>query len=178
MKKYVRSAQSGDKRPTGMLSYYRPQRSWGKVIFSQASVVPFTGEGGLPQCMLGYHPLPGPGRHPPAEHTGRYSQRAGGMHPTGIQSCFSMFLRLLVLTISSKNRCCILFIKTISSFPSVSSCLSISMFCFVFLKKILEDISPFCGATDTSVLDFWTSAKSQSGQSYSHLAEAYVSHVP
>ena len=35
--------------------FYRPQRSWGKVIFSQASVVLLTG-GGLPQCMLGYHP--------------------------------------------------------------------------------------------------------------------------
>ena len=66
--------------------YYRPQRSWGKVIFSQASMILFMG--GLPQCMLGYHP-PGPGRHPPgAEHTGRYGQRAGGMHPTGMQSCY------------------------------------------------------------------------------------------
>ena len=68
--------------------------------------------GGLPQCMLGYHhlppsrtrqappppkdqagtppyPPPGPGRHPPpqAEHIGRYGQRAGGLHPTGMQSC-------------------------------------------------------------------------------------------
>ena len=25
----------------------------------------------------------------------------------------------------------------------------------LFLKKFLEDISPFCGATDTLVLDFW-----------------------
>ena len=25
----------------------------------------------------------------------------------------------------------------------------------VFLKKNLEDISHFCGATDTPVLDFW-----------------------
>ena len=36
--------------------YYRPQRSWGKVIFSQASMILFMG--GLPQCMLGYHPPP------------------------------------------------------------------------------------------------------------------------
>ena len=36
--------------------YYRPQRSWGKVIFSQARVILFTG--GLPQCMLGYQTLP------------------------------------------------------------------------------------------------------------------------
>ena len=31
---------------------YHPQRSWGKVIFSQASVILLT-RGGLPQCMLG-----------------------------------------------------------------------------------------------------------------------------
>ena len=34
---------------------YRPQRSWGKVMFSQACVILFTGEC-LPQCMLGYNP--------------------------------------------------------------------------------------------------------------------------
>ena len=77
--------------PTRMLSCYCPQRSWGKVIFSQASVILFTG--GLPQCMLGCHmpppqdqagtpkdqapprpgtppgpgTLPGPGRHPPEQ---------------------------------------------------------------------------------------------------------------
>ena len=39
-------------------SYYRPQRSWAKVIFSQVCVCPQGwGEGCLPQCMLGY-PLP------------------------------------------------------------------------------------------------------------------------
>ena len=27
-------------------------------------------------------------RHPPAKHAGRYGQRAGGTHPTGMQSCF------------------------------------------------------------------------------------------
>ena len=103
---------------------YRPQRSWGKVMFSQACVILFTG-GGLPQCMLGYQP-PGPGtplglgtpprtrhpqhppgsrhpprtrhppdqahspgsRHPPTtEHAGRCGQRAGGMYPTGMQTC-------------------------------------------------------------------------------------------
>ena len=36
----------------------------------------------------GRHPPPGPGSPPPRpEHTGRYSQRAGGMHPTEMQSC-------------------------------------------------------------------------------------------
>ena len=39
---------------------------WGKVIFLHLFVILFTG-GGLPQCMLGYHP-PGPGAHtPPAQ---------------------------------------------------------------------------------------------------------------
>ena len=41
------------------LDYYRPQRSWAKVIFSQACVknsVHRGGRGGLPQCMLGYPP--------------------------------------------------------------------------------------------------------------------------
>ena len=48
--------------------FYRPQRSWGKVMFSQACVILFTG-GCLPQCMLGYTPreqTPPGTRHPPA----------------------------------------------------------------------------------------------------------------
>ena len=40
------------------------------------------------------HPPPGPGIPPGTEHAGRYGQRAGGTHPTGMQSCFS-FSRLL-----------------------------------------------------------------------------------
>ena len=38
--------------------YYRPQRSWAKVIFSQACVKNSVHGGGgcLPQCMLGYPP--------------------------------------------------------------------------------------------------------------------------
>ena len=42
------------------------------------------------------HP-PEPGTPPPgAEHTGRYSQRAGGMHPTGMQSCIiTAYIRIL-----------------------------------------------------------------------------------
>ena len=38
-------------------------------------------------------------RHPPAEHAGRYGQCAGGMHPTGIQSC------LLVMSSVTGNLC-------------------------------------------------------------------------
>ena len=37
-----------------LFDLYHPQRSWGKVMFSQACVILFTG-GCLPQCMLGYH---------------------------------------------------------------------------------------------------------------------------
>ena len=47
-------------------------------------------------------------RHPPgADHAGRYGQRAGGTHPTGMQSCLFLLLRdlstskLVSLTIQS-----------------------------------------------------------------------------
>ena len=45
---------------------YRPQRSWGKVMFSQACVILFTGGGGCLQCMLGYHHHPRSRPPPPA----------------------------------------------------------------------------------------------------------------
>ena len=48
---------------TGWRHFYRPQRSWAKVIFSQACVCP-QGGGCLPQCMLGYTPR---SRHPPEQ---------------------------------------------------------------------------------------------------------------
>ena len=32
---------------------YRPQRSWGKVMFLHASVILFTGGGGIPACIAG-----------------------------------------------------------------------------------------------------------------------------
>ena len=50
---------------------YHLQRSWGKVLFSQACVILFTG--GLPQCMLGYTNTPRadtpPGADAPEEQT-------------------------------------------------------------------------------------------------------------
>ena len=64
------------------------------------SVILFTGEEGLPHCMLGYTPQ-GPGTPlrdqappppPSTVHAGRYGQQAGGTHPTGMQSCYSMNL--------------------------------------------------------------------------------------
>ena len=82
--------------------YYRPQRSWGKVMFLQVCVILFTGGEYLPR----YPPGPGtpqtrypPGTrytptdqaHPPDQvhppGPGRYGLRAGGTHPTGMQSC-------------------------------------------------------------------------------------------
>ena len=60
------------------LFIYRPQRRSGKVIFSQASVILFTG-GGVCLSECWDTPLP---RRPPlcALHAGRYSLQAGGMH--------------------------------------------------------------------------------------------------
>ena len=58
----------------------------------------------LPQCMLGYTPWeqtpppqkqtppksrPPRSRPPRAVHAGRYGQQAGGMHPTGMHTCFN-----------------------------------------------------------------------------------------
>ena len=90
--------------------FYRPQRSWAKVMFLQVCVILFTGGGCLPQCMLGYHPpppweqMPPGSRHPPRADTPReqthlleqtppgkqttaYGKRAAGTHPTGMHSC-------------------------------------------------------------------------------------------
>ena len=74
--------------------YYRPQRSWGKVILSEPCVKNSVHGGGLPHCMLGYTPRdqrqapPGTRQPPSAVHAGRYGQQAGGAHPNGMQSCF------------------------------------------------------------------------------------------
>ena len=94
--------------------FYRPQRSWAKVMFLQASVILSTTGRCLPQWMLGYHPPgadtpPGsrhpPGadpprsRHPPKE-TPAYGQRAAGTHPTGMHSCLFKFWRTKVLFVT------------------------------------------------------------------------------
>ena len=87
------------------------KRSLGQGNIFSSVCQEFCSQGGLPQCMLGYHhPRT---RHPPkadtpweqttpcAVHAGRYGQQAGGMHPTGMQSCFSMILSLTVSTAHS-----------------------------------------------------------------------------
>ena len=76
---------------------YLPQTKFAKVMFLHVSVILSTGGWGLPQCMLGYQHLPPRAQTPPppgtrhplcAVHAGRYGQRAGGMHHTGMQSCY------------------------------------------------------------------------------------------
>ena len=81
---------------------YRPQTKFAKVMFTCLLVILFTG-GGAGVCLSACwdpprsrHPPPEAGTPPPEqagtspgrEHAGRYGQRAGGMHPTGMQSCF------------------------------------------------------------------------------------------
>ena len=55
--------------------FYRPQRSWAKVMFLQASVILSTG-GCLPQCMLGYTP-------PWSRHPSSRSRHPPGADPPG-----------------------------------------------------------------------------------------------
>ena len=52
-----------------MCHCYRPQRSWGKVMFLQASVILST-EGGVPDQVL---PHPGPARYTPPPGPARYN---------------------------------------------------------------------------------------------------------
>ena len=64
-------------------------------MFLQASVILSTGGVCLSACWdtppPGVEPPRLSSRHPPAAvHAGRYGQRAGGMHPTGMQSCIRM----------------------------------------------------------------------------------------
>ena len=80
---------------------YRQQRSWGKVIFSQASVILFKGGGGgIPACITGFQAHSqggslggsGPGPQPRGKLRGIWpggggwrphvtATAAGGMHP-------------------------------------------------------------------------------------------------
>ena len=82
--------------PRRWLLHYRPQRSWGKVMFLHVSVILFTVWGG--GCLV-----PGgvgisactEADPPGAVHAGRYGQHAGGRYPTGMHSCllFYFFIR-------------------------------------------------------------------------------------
>ena len=79
---------------SGWSASYRPQRSWAKVTFLQASVILSTGGGGLPQCMMGCHPPPPRSRHPiradtpsGADPPPAYGQRVAGTYPSEMH-CF------------------------------------------------------------------------------------------
>ena len=88
--------------PIGLTeNYYRPQRSWAKVMFLQASVILLTG-GVSASVHAGIHPpradtpradtpqeqTPPKEQTPPPEQTPAYAQRTAGTHPTGMHSCF------------------------------------------------------------------------------------------
>ena len=83
--------------------FYRPQRSCGKVMFSQVSVILSAGGAYLGSHPLGRHPTctdtpwaDPPGRQPPwadtqpppgADSPGHTPTVADGTHPTGMHSC-------------------------------------------------------------------------------------------
>ena len=99
--------------------YYNPRRSWGKVIFSQPSVILFTGQT-LPRAdtpqgrhpswadtplgrhLLGRHPQ---GRHPYpwADTPGQTVTAADGTDPTGMLSSLPKFCRKLNENKNEKN---------------------------------------------------------------------------
>ena len=91
-----------------IISFYRPQRSCGKVMFLHLSVILFMGWGVChpldqrqtpprqtppAQCMLGYtHPTQCMlGNTTPVQSMLGYGQQAGGTHPTGMHSCLMIF---------------------------------------------------------------------------------------
>ena len=70
-----------------LLYIYHPQRSWGKVIFSQASVILSTGGFLVPGgCLVLGGVVPGPWGVPGGDPPGT-ATAAGGTHPTGMHSC-------------------------------------------------------------------------------------------
>ena len=86
----------------------RANEVWGKVIFLHLSVILFTGGGGgVPgqvaslsrNIPLGRYTPPGqvyPSGQIPhrAVHAGRYGQKAGSTHPTGMHSCLFIFFAI------------------------------------------------------------------------------------
>ena len=82
-----------------LLAYLPPTNEvWGKVIFSVACIKNSVHRGVSASVHTGIpHPpeqTPPPDQAPPsAVHAGRYGQQAGGMHPTGMQSCLDQILQ-------------------------------------------------------------------------------------
>ena len=72
------------RKSTFYTNIYRPQTKFAKVMFLHVSV--HGGGGGVSASVHS-------GADPPcAVHAGRYGQQAGGMHPTGMQSCSTSFV--------------------------------------------------------------------------------------
>ena len=74
---------------------------WGKVIFLHLFVISSRGDtwAGTPPRQVHAHPLgrynPSGRYSPGAVHDGRYGQRAGDTHPTGMHSCFHVHLAMI-----------------------------------------------------------------------------------
>ena len=78
---------------TTIVFYYRPQTKFAKAMFLHLSVSHSVNRG---VCLSACWDPPR-SRHPPrAVHAGRYSQQAGGTHPTGMQSCFLILVKLTI----------------------------------------------------------------------------------
>ena len=87
--------------------FYRPQRSWGKVMFFtrvcksvHGGVCPIACWDRPPSPQQQTPPqkkTPPESRPPSTVHAGRYGQQAGGTHPTGMQSCLFYCYFFLVL---------------------------------------------------------------------------------
>ena len=81
------------------LYFYRPQRSCGKVMFSQASVILFTERGWQTpppraDTPLAVTPLTDTPLADTPAPTPEMATAADGTHPTGMHSCFNLQLHL------------------------------------------------------------------------------------
>ena len=94
------------------ISHYRPQTKFAKALFLHLSVILFTGwvGGGVcPSACWDTQPQPPPApeadttlrtdtphpwsRPPCTVHAGGYGQQAGGMHPTGMHTCYKCIFK-------------------------------------------------------------------------------------
>ena len=95
--------------PPGPGRYTPPRDQAGTPPWDQAGTPPQNQAGTAPPDQAGTPP--GPGRYPPpgpGSYTPppRYGQHTGGMHPTGMQSCYAVFCKTRAkyeMTIKSRN---------------------------------------------------------------------------
>ena len=80
---------------TNILHIYRPQRSCGQGYVFTRVCDSVHGGGGLPQCMLGYHP---PGSRPPGirSMSGRYASYWNAFLYTSLVRVNALIMQLLV----------------------------------------------------------------------------------